>query len=564
MSITINKMLSKFKLKGSNKRNISHRKLLAQLKPSGFLVLVTIFVNILRRCVFGIMKFLENPILHPIIFSIYPILFIYAHNITELFPKVLLLPISASILSTLFLLVIFYLFQKDIYKSGILTSATLILFFNFLAISVFLMEHFKLFNSRADIFLLYIAIIAVLMFILWKTKINTKVFTSFLNVTSVFLLISILSIIVPYEINIRNKINIENKSIQNNEDNVLIGGRDIYYIVLDSYGRQDILKEDYDFDNTEFINYLQSKGFYIASESHSNYAFTHLSLPSTFNFEYLDYINKIYGTDRLKIDPFLNKLFQENKAAQFLKSKGYQFINFDSGWWFTQNVPIADVNVRKGAVSSFLGKNYSIDDFTVCLLNTTALAPFIKEKLVDSARGRILYNFSKLSELPYKRQNKFVFAHFLVPHPPYLFDENGNNVPDKSPSGFSKELDIKQLQYVNKLAKITIDRILSRSDKKPIIILASDHGPLIPGLDGYNNPPRDLAKRRMSNLNAYYFPDGGDALLYNSITPVNSFRVMFNYYFGTSYKLLEDKSYFSWANDLYRFYDVTNEINYKE
>ena len=40
---------------------------------------------------------------------------------------------------------------------------------------------------------------------------------------------------------------------------------DIYYIILDGHARSDILKELYDYDNSEFINYLTGKGFYVAS-----------------------------------------------------------------------------------------------------------------------------------------------------------------------------------------------------------------------------------------------------------------------------------------------------------
>ena len=49
---------------------------------------------------------------------------------------------------------------------------------------------------------------------------------------------------------------------------------DIYYIILDSYARQDVLKEVGGYDNSDFINYLTSKGFYVASESCSKYTHT--------------------------------------------------------------------------------------------------------------------------------------------------------------------------------------------------------------------------------------------------------------------------------------------------
>ena len=63
--------------------------------------------------------------------------------------------------------------------------------------------------------------------------------------------------------------------------------------------------------------------------------------------------------------------------------------------------------------------------------------------------------------------------------------------------------------------------------------------------------------------NAYYLPNKGSDMLYKSITPVNTFRVIFNHYFKTRYELLEDKNYFSNAKkERYRFIDVTDKVVY--
>ncbi len=37
---------------------------------------------------------------------------------------------------------------------------------------------------------------------------------------------------------------------------------DIYFIVLDGYGRSDVLKEFYEYDNSDFLRGLKEKGFY--------------------------------------------------------------------------------------------------------------------------------------------------------------------------------------------------------------------------------------------------------------------------------------------------------------
>jgi len=49
----------------------------------------------------------------------------------------------------------------------------------------------------------------------------------------------------------------------------------------------------------------------------------------------------------------------------------------------------------------------------------------------------------------------------------------------------------------------------------------------------------------MEILNAYYLPERGKAALYESISPINTFRVILNLYFGAHLELLSDESYYS-------------------
>jgi len=68
----------------------------------------------------------------------------------------------------------------------------------------------------------------------------------------------------------------------------------------------------------------------------------------------------------------------------------------------------------------------------------------------------------------------------------------------------------------------------------------------------------DIAKTKFSILNSFYFSDKDYSQLYNSISPVNSFRVIFNKYFNTNLPILEDKRYY--YKD-YKFIFDTYEYN---
>jgi hypothetical protein len=67
---------------------------------------------------------------------------------------------------------------------------------------------------------------------------------------------------------------------------------DIYYIVLDAYGRQDRLREFFGYDNEPFLRELEKRGFFVARKARSNYVQTVLSLGSSLNMTYLDEVTR--------------------------------------------------------------------------------------------------------------------------------------------------------------------------------------------------------------------------------------------------------------------------------
>jgi hypothetical protein len=104
-----------------------------------------------------------------------------------------------------------------------------------------------------------------------------------------------------------------------------------------------------------------------------------------------------------------------------------------------------------------------------------------------------------------------------------------------------------QLTFLNKKMIEAVDTILANSDTPPIIVLQGDHGPWL-----------QSREKRMWILNAYHLPGQADKL-YPQISPVNTFRLIFNSYFGGQYGLLEDVSYFSPVPKLYEFSEVPNK-----
>ena len=144
----------------------------------------------------------------------------------------------------------------------------------------------------------------------------------------------------------------------------------------------------------------------------------------------------------------------------------------------------------------------------------------------ETERQSVLYAFDKLNDISNDLSKTFVYTHILCPHRPYLFDEDGK-LPDHSiVVSDNSTAYLEQYKYINKLILNTVDNIL-KNDKNSVIIVQSDHGWRVTPETSYEI------------LNAYYFPDGYQ--LYETISPVNSFREIFNHCFGTNYEILKDE-----------------------
>jgi hypothetical protein len=339
---------------------------------------------------------------------------------------------------------------------------------------------------------------------------------------------------------------------------------DIYYIILDGYARSDVMKELFQFDNKPFLEHLEQQGFYVARKSTSNYCQTPLSLSSSLNAVYLDDLVKGLFADQTELSDLIGK----SNIVATLRPLGYKFVTFSTGFDPTEH-PEADV---------YLAARPRFSAFQRMLVDSTPLQQLwpgpngLKDSLL--ARERILYLLDHLPEVARDRAPTFTFAHLLCPHPPMVFGKNGEGVgfryiafefanrgkdngrfqnPERFIEGYRN-----QSIFITGRIQETIDRILATSPEPPIIILQSDHGSEL-NLDPEDVHRTDL-KERMSILNAYYFPGKRYERLYNSISPVNSFRVVLNTFHGANLELLPDRSYYSKWSEPYQFIDVTDAV----
>jgi hypothetical protein len=339
---------------------------------------------------------------------------------------------------------------------------------------------------------------------------------------------------------------------------------DIFYIILDGYGREDALKRVMHFDNSGFIDALKKRGFYVADKSHSNYVQTELSISSSLNFNLIPNLLPHMSSNSSDRKP-LDALISNSAASRFLTGRGYRTISITSGFP-PLKFPFSDLWLTQAATTSL---------FETTLLQ---MSPFVNRDQVTESqfiwrRSAILGALENTRRLAVESPRpRFVFVHVLAPHPPFVFGPHGELVRHHGPYGFWDGSDymtyagnretyrngyVNQVQYLNSQVLLTVDALLS-SKEKPIILIQGDHGSKMK-LD-----QDDLAKTDVTecfeNLSTFYVPENVRKRLYPTITPVNSFRILLSSLFGAKLPLMPDKSWYSPYSKPYQFTDVTAEV----
>ncbi len=509
-------------------------------------------------------------LLPPVLLAVFPILSFFLSNSQELSLKFVQGLLVYSVTTVALATLILFFIIKDKHKASVIVSLIVFIFFSYGRLSRALDKKFfvplpgGVVLGPDKVLLPVIFVLFVLLaFKILRSKMLFSKVVSFL-IISLVVLVGYLSVAIVA--NESRKIKNEGKQTENQ---VLTteskkDGPDIYYIVLDGYARNDILQEIYGYDNSKFVDSLKKMGFYVADKARSNYIHTYLSLPSALNMRYLDDLPEKYGTNPASGNA-ARKLVEENEAAKKLKSLGYTTINFVSGWEGTNESYRADINFKKDGYFKVFGKNISLDEAEITFLQTTLLSPLIKKVRGDALRERTISTLQNLPIIPFKEGKKFVTAHIMAPHPPYVFNADG------SPS-LGAELEMadegigKRPKYLGQLIFISdqiipvLQKIIQNSEKPPVIVLQSDHGPAsIFGKrkNWLENYSQEGVRERSSILYAVYFPDKNYQDFYQTITPVNTFRIVFDKFFGENLKLLPDKTFYTSYEEIYGFKDIT-------
>jgi hypothetical protein len=482
-------------------------------------------------------RFLKEWSLYPWLFAIFPVLDLYARNIKETAPITMLLPLALSLALALLVWLAARAVSRQSRKASLTTLLFCLMFFSYGHLSVLL-------GLPPWTVYLWAATFLFAAFIILRTHRDFSVWTPRLNIFAAVLVIFVAVQVAwawTHPSSHTPSLTQLDEDARLSERNLLPSGMpDIYYLILDRYANEKVLKSEFGFDNSEFLDFLRAKGFFVAADSQCNYPQTHMSLASSLN---MDYIDRAQG-ERAAGSGYVYQLLKDSRVLRLLRSLGYTSIHLGSWFEGTSFNPYADLNLGGAGIRRYW------NDFFQKFVGTTALRPWSSGHFFHPRqRDRILQQFAELERMPARRGPKFVFAHVLVTHPPYVFGPNGED--PGTGKGFTY---LDQLRYANARLSRLIDTLQKGSSPPPVIILQSDEGPKPGGavvqVKGKKrrirwSPGRESPEQKRVHhpiLNALGFPGADMKVLYPSISPVNTFRVLFNLYFGTRYRLLPDET----------------------
>jgi len=487
--------------------------------------------------------------LYPILFGAYPVLALLAANIGQIKLEAgwRLLLVCIGFAGILFVLL--RLLLRNWHRAAFLSALWMALFFSYGHAHILLTEKLDGFDFTR--WLLVAWLVLAILAVVWAIR-KPPSSALALNVIALGLVVTSLVQIGPgLQKRGAHSLGAENAPVQNLAR--LQNPPDVYYFILDSYGRADLLKQAYGYDNSAFIDGLRERGFYVAGCSQSNYIRTEISVTSTLNMSYLQGLDPAFepeSTRRRKLwDAFKHSAVRYN-----FESMGYQTVAFATGFAWSE-FDDSDVFYTPPPFSA------GMTEFEALFMRTTLARHAQDLGWVDADeitgqnfRDRTLLVFDKMDDIARMTEPTFAYVHVLSPHPPFVFGPNGEhthpadfwNENREYPSGLYAQGYQNQLTFINQKVLDALDILISESETPPIIILQGDHGPWL--------QPKD---KRFWILNAYYLPQNAD-MLYPTISPVNTFRVIFNSFFGGNYDMLEDVTYFSPVPKLYNFSEVPN------
>lgn len=338
---------------------------------------------------------------------------------------------------------------------------------------------------------------------------------------------------------------------------------DFFFIVLDKYTGPRSLRRNFELDDSNFLQFLEQKGFFVPRNARANYNHTFLALAAMLNWQYLDTLVAALGRNNQSWRAAY-PVIEDSRVSRVLKQKGYRFIFFPSAFPMTKRNRYADEQLPAPTNGN--------REFEAVWLRTTVLRPLLESlcpivgcssgKYVPESAALMDWKFRRIAELAGSTAPVFVFAHLTVPHEPYIYDaECGHRNPyiperdDGPEAGPVMAAYVNQVKCTNEKVERLVTDILRRANRQTIIVLQADHGH---GRMGHDQPALKDAlpwqvEERTDIFAAYFLPGHPEGLLSDSVGPINAVRAIMRHYYSMPLPPLPEQTFWSSSSYPYAF-----------
>ena len=497
--------------------------------------------------------------IHPVLFGVYPVLFLWSQNVNEVGPADVSDVLGATFLFAGLVMLLAWLAFQDRARGALFITPAILAFLLYGHVERLGAD--AIHERAAIVALLAIALVLALKLPdRWITRVDTG-----LRFLAIALVVVTLWNILPTQVaeaTTPRSIVADGKALPTSTN---AKKRDVYWLIFDRYGSDRSLQLEYKTKN-DLTPWLKDHGFDVLADSHANYVGTAQSLATTSNMTPLAELTKAVPANAATYQPIYNTL-QGSLAVRQFQALGYRYLHLGSWWNPTRFDKAADRNFNADGVSDFTSA--VVESSIVPVLSKA----FIPDELPPTEPAKHLkhntYALDKLDALPLEGGPKFVWAHILLPHPPYIFDADGNYIESPKAAGISDTQAWRgQLAYTNKRIEGFIEELLSKPvDQQPIIILQADEGPWPAPYAkdkvnfDWSKATADQLEEKFGIMNAWYVPGGTEGLgLRQDQTAINTFPVLFDKYFGLDYPTLPDEVFASSWWKIYQPLDVTDKL----
>lgn len=311
----------------------------------------------------------------------------------------------------------------------------------------------------------------------------------------------------------------------------------VFFLLFDMYPSDTVLKRYLQFDNSDNASYLTKQGFFVTGNAHSLYDETYHSLASTLNLE------PLYFYDDRKIKEYKKPLISLKKIESALvpslfTNAGYSFRNLSVFDIASEKSPLKFnltyhlQNAFTGA--TFFNRCYDAFETDFFLENRSIDLNSFKTSWSNNVKADIRFlttSFDKLMKGFPESTPSFNYFHFMIPHPPILYDSAGNELPLKNRYAFNgfdntNRRFVEYVKYGNRLMQKLVNAIFEKAGKNVVIIIQGDHG-----YREFRSSFPDAV--RYGVLNAVYLPDKNYSGFSDTMSVLSSFKQVlkntFNY-----------------------------------